>query len=175
MISSINTRYARCIQPLDTSFHTKLEGKMVLPAKEDNAVYGGDLKKALDRSLKIDAEIAEQYKNMPDPPEVVQIGWSREETIGIEMGIAETKQLKASLKKADELGLSGGKRLKFLEDECMKWVENIKNNDPQMFAHYVRTYREHIESGRPELAGLPKNFTMADYYRYVKKPFSVLA
>ena len=73
------------------------------------------------------------------------------------------------------MNLSFGERLTFLKEDGKKWVENIRENDPEMFAEWLKINKCSIEQGEADLVGLPADFTMEDYYSYVKEPFSALA
>ena len=83
--------------------------------------------------------------------------------------------LQWSLNEADSLNLSFGDRLTFLKEEGQKWVEDKRQNDPEMFAAWLRLHKDYIQRGEGDLVGLPSDFTREDYYSYVKEPFSVLA
>ncbi|MBM6724179.1 hypothetical protein H6C13_13955 [Pseudoflavonifractor phocaeensis] len=83
--------------------------------------------------------------------------------------------LQWSLNEADSLNLSFGDRLTFLKEEGQKWVEDKRQNDPEMFATWLKLHKDYIQRGEGDLVGLPSDFTMEDYYSYVKEPFSVLA
>ncbi len=76
--------------------------------------------------------------------------------------------LKNSLEKADQLNLSCGEHIEFIKNEQRKWVEAIRQNDPEMFVAWLKISQDHIQAGQPELAGLPSDFTMQDFYEYVK-------
>lgn len=83
--------------------------------------------------------------------------------------------LQWSLNEADSLNLSFGDRLTFLKEEGQKWVEDKRQNDPEMFATWLKLHKDYIQRGEGHLVGLPSDFTMEDYNSYVKEPFSVLA
>jgi hypothetical protein len=110
--------------------------------------------------------------NTPDKITTEKV--SREKTIAIETLESRIKHIDASLEKADSLNLSYSERLEFLKNEGEKWVEDIKKNDPEMFIQWLKSNKENIMSGHSELASLPPDFTMKDYYSYVKEPFSAL-
>lgn len=94
-------------------------------------------------------------------PNEIKIDKPREWTIGIET-------LESCINHVDE-------RLEFLKNEGTKWVENIRQNDPEMFVQWLRVNKDNIQNGRADLASLPDNFTMEDYYSYIKGPFTALA
>ena len=83
--------------------------------------------------------------------------------------------LQWSLNQADSLNLSFGDRLTFLKEEGQKWVEDKRQNDPEMFATWLRLHKDYIQRGEGHLVGLPSDFTMEDYHSYVREPFSALA
>ena len=83
--------------------------------------------------------------------------------------------LQWSLEEADRRDLSFGDRLTFLRQETQNWVEDKRQNDTEMFVEWIRMHKEYIQKGEGDLVGLPPDFTMEDYYSYVKEPFSRLA
>ena len=85
------------------------------------------------------------------------------------------ENLQWSLEEADRRNLSFGDRLTFLREAGRKWVEDKRQNDPEMFAAWLKMNKHHIQTGEADLVGLPSDFTMEDYYSYVKEPFSALA
>lgn len=62
-----------------------------------------------------------------------------------------------------------------LREEGQKWVEDKRQNAPDMFAAWLQMHKDAIQAGEGHLVGLPADFTMEDYYHYVKEPFSTLA
>ena len=91
-----------------------------------------------------------------------------------ETGKSFNDHLQWSLEEADRRNLSFGDRLTFLKEEGQKWVEDKRQNDPEMFAAWLQMNKHHIEAGEANLVGLPSDFTMEDYAAYVKTPFSAL-
>ena len=85
------------------------------------------------------------------------------------------RHLQSSLDRASGMNLSFGDRLAFLKEDSKNWVENMQQNDPEMFAEWLKINKYSIEQGEADLVGLPADFTIQDYYSYVKEPFSVLA
>ena len=83
--------------------------------------------------------------------------------------------LQWSLDKADRKNLSFVERLTFLKEQCRNWVEDKLQNDPELFAATLQMNQHHIRAVDAYLVGLPADFTMEDYYAYVKEPFSALA
>ena len=80
-------------------------------------------------------------------------------------------RLRKQKEEADRQNLSFGDRLTFLREQTRKWVEDKRQNDPEMFASWLSIGKHHIQEGKPELIGLPADFTMSDYYSYVKNHF----
>lgn len=72
------------------------------------------------------------------------------------------------LVQADSMNLSYGDRMSFLQRKSKEWVDDIRENDPMMFASYLDLC-SNLRAGRPELDGLPSDFTMEDYNFYVNK------
>ena len=110
--------------------------------------------------------------NTPDKVTTEKV--PRAKTIAIETLESRINHVDAGLKKADSLNLSFNERLEFLKRDGEEWVEDIKTNDPEMFIQWLKSNKENIISGNSELASLPPDFTMKDYYSYVKEPFSAL-
>lgn len=100
----------------------------------------------------------------------------RNYTIAIETLESRINHVKSSLKKADSMNLSYGERMKFLKEDGKRWVKNVKKNDPEMFVQWLKFNKDRIMNGRSDLASLPNDFSMEDYYKYVKdEGFSILA
>lgn len=49
-----------------------------------------------------------------------------------------------------------------------KWVNDIQKNDPEMFVEWIVLHQNDIENGRQDLAGLPADFSIEDFYSHVK-------
>lgn len=113
------------------------------------------------------AELAS--RNATEKPQIESMSAPRSKTIALETLKSAIANIEAALKKADELHLSFGERREFLKGEGRKWVDNLKQNDPEMFVSWLKLSKHIIESGHPENASLPRNFTMQDYYMYVKE------
>lgn len=100
----------------------------------------------------------------------------RNYTIAIETLESRINHVKSSLEKANSMNLSYGERMKFLKEDGKRWVKNVKENDPEMFVQWLKFNKDDIRSGRSDLASLPDDFSMEDYYKYVKdEGFSILA
>ena len=82
--------------------------------------------------------------------------------------------LQCSLEEADRQNLSFGDRLTFLKEQGRNWVEDKRQNDPEMFVAWLKLHKDRIQAGEADLVGLPSDFTMEDYYLYVKEPFSAI-
>ena len=110
-----------------------------------------------------------------DVPEEITCEVPRAWTIMGETMESFNDHLQWSLEEADRQNLSFGDRLTFLKEEGQKWVEDKRQNDPEMFAAWLQINRDHIQNGEAHLVGLPSDFTMEDYNSYVKGDFSILA
>ena len=117
----------------------------------------------------------EQSKVTLDVTDEITVEIPRAWTIMGETFKCWNQHLQSSLDEADSMNLSFGERLTFLKEDGKKWVENIRENDPEMFAEWLKINKYSIEQGEADLVGLPADFTMDDYYSYVKEPFSTLA
>ena len=117
----------------------------------------------------------EQSQVTLDVPDEISIEIPRAWTIIGETAKSFNEHLQWSLEEADRQNLSFGDRLTFLKEEGQKWVEDKRQNDPEMFAAWLQMNKHHIQAGEADLVGLPADFTMEDYYSYVKEPFSALA
>ena len=128
---------------------------------------------------------AAQYDTLELSPEQSQVTLDVPNEITCEIPRAwtimgETMQsfndhLQWTLDEADSKNLSFGDRLTFLKEQGRNWVEDKRKNDPEMFAAWLKINRYSIEQGEADLVGLPSDFTMEEYYSYVKEPFSALA
>ncbi len=71
---------------------------------------------------------------------------------------------------ANRKNMTYDERMKFLDDSFKNWVTDKKENDEEMFAFFLKVVaKSNIEAGRPEVEGLPSDFTMEDYHYYVDK------
>lgn len=110
-----------------------------------------------------------------DVPDKITNEIPREWTIMSETLESFNDHLQWSLNKADNMNLSFGDRLIFLKKETQEWVEDKRQNDIEMFVSWLKINKNHIQEGESDLVGLPSDFTMKDYYSYVKEPFFALA
>lgn len=117
----------------------------------------------------------EQSQVTLDVPDEITIDIPRAWTIMSETAESFNNHLQWSLDQADRKNLSFGERLTFLKEQGRNWVEDKRQNDPEMFAAWLQMNKHHIQAGEADLVGLPADFTMEDYYLYVKEPFSALA
>ncbi|MGL5616487.1 MAG: hypothetical protein ACRDD2_09730 [Sarcina sp.] len=101
-----------------------------------------------------------------NPPEEIKIIIPRSATIGFETGQARSENIKYIVEESERLNLSFDESIKFFREESQKWVDGLKDNDPEMYEAWIRSSRYYIERGTPELAYLPKDFTMEDYAKY---------
>lgn len=117
----------------------------------------------------------EQSQVTLDVPEEITTQIPRAWTIMSETLSSYNDHLQASLDKANGMNLSFGERLAFLKEEGQKWVEDKRQNDPEMFVAWLKIHKESIQQGEGYLVGLPSGFTMEDYYSYVGESFSTFA
>ena len=170
MVSPVNNIYPGAIQSYTNAITaTKLsEGTCLQAATEGNLTAG---QAAQYDKLELSQD---QCQVTLDVPDEITIGVPRAWTIMGETAKSFHDHLQWSLEEADRQNLSFGDRLTFLREQTGKWVEHKRQNDPEMFASWLSIGKHHIQEGKPELIGLPADFTMSDYYSYVKKPFSTL-
>jgi hypothetical protein len=126
------------------------------------------------QSVKLELTEAADSKNLNVPKNIKMDKLPRKYTIGGETMESFINNTNESLKKSDSMNLSYVEGLKFLQAEGEKWVEDIRENDPEMFVEWLRINKDHIMEGHSNFACLPPDFTMKDYYSYVKEPFSIL-
>lgn len=117
----------------------------------------------------------EQSQVKLDVPDEITIEIPRAWTIRGETAESFNAHLQWSLDEADRRNLSFGDRLIFLKEQSQNWVEDKRQNDPEMFVDWLQLHKDYIQKGEADLVGLPSNFTIDDYYSYVKEPFSTLA
>lgn len=113
----------------------------------------------------------DQSKVTLDVPDEISIEIPRAWTIMSETMEGFNEHLQWSLEEADRQNLSFGDRLTFLKEEGQKWVEDKRQNDPEMFVAWLKINQESIERGEAEMVGLPSDFTMEDYDSYVSGLF----
>lgn len=104
-----------------------------------------------------------------DVPDEITCEIPRTWTIMAETLKSFNDHLQWSFHQADEQNLSFGKRLTFLKEEGQKWVEEKRQNDPEMFVAWLQLNKDYIQKGEADLVGLPSDFSMQDYYSYIKK------
>lgn len=95
--------------------------------------------------------------------------------LAVKTFIYRCEQEEATLKKANSMNLSSSDRVKFMNEDRVRWVEDLRQNKPKMFVELLKMCKETIQNGRPDYVGLPYNFTMSDYYSYMNEPFSANA
>lgn len=123
-------------------------------------------------TLKLSASNREEKLNVPDN---LVLEKPRSWTIAIETLESANNATRNALKAADSKNLSFDERLAFLKEQGEKWVSDIRENDSEMFIQWLKFNKENIQNGHADLAHLSSDFTMEDYYSFVRKPFSVIA
>ena len=171
MVNTVSGAYAGAIQS-----YTKLpasnklsDGACLQAAMEGTQITG---QAAQYDKLELSQEQSQVTLDVPDE---ITIEIPRVWTIMGETAESFNEHLQWSLEEADRQNLSFGDRLTFLKEEGQKWVEDKRQNDPEMFAAWLQMNKHHIQAGEADLVGLPSDFTMEDYNSYVKEPFSALA
>lgn len=171
MVNAANGLYSSFMQSY-TQFTAcdQLSGSTCLqPAVEDTQTPG--------QAVRYDTlELSpDQCQVTLDVPDEITTEVPRAWTIMSETMESANHHLQWSLEEADRQNLSFGERLTFLKEQGQKWVEDKRQNDPEMFAAWLKINRYSIERGEADLVGLPSDFTMEDYYSYVKESFSTWA
>ena len=125
--------------------------------------------------LKLDVKEDElELSKLKSPLQVKHTPLSRAWTIPGEYARSWNDHIDSTLAASKAMGLSYYEHERFLRDEAYRWIENLRKNDPEMFTYHLKDHKEYIMKGRNDLAFLPHNFTMQDYYFYVGR-FSLLA
>lgn len=170
MINAVHNSYAGAIQSYtkftvsnNLSDGTCLQTAQSTQAQEQTPKYD---------NLELSQEQSQVTLNAPDE---ISIDIPRRWIITGETAKSYINHLQWSLDEADRQNLSFGERLTFLKEQSQNWVEDKRQNDPEMFAAWLQINKHHIQSGEADLVGLPSNFTMENYYSYVKEPFSAFA
>lgn len=171
MMNAVNSSYAGAIQSY-TNFSSS------------NKLSDGICLQTATQDTQTTEQVA-QYDTLELSPEQSQVTLDVPDEITVEIPRAwtimgETMQsfndhLQWSLEEADSRNLSFGDRLTFLKEQGRNWVEDKRQNDPEMFVAWLKINKHSIEQGEADLVGLPSDFTMEEYYSYVKEPFSALA
>lgn len=167
MIQATSTAYLGLIQNMSAA-------KTPKNLSEGQALQVTDKAPSFDK-LQLSDEAVSRGGKLNISAEIKMEAVSRDQTIGIETLESSIKHIKTSLAKADGMNLSFGDRLNFLKNEGTKWVDTIRQNDSEMFVQWLKMNEDKIRTGKPDLAGLPSDFTIQDYYSYVKEPFSAMA
>ena len=107
-------------------------------------------------------------------PDEITIEIPRAWTIMAETAESYNDHLQWSLEEADRQSLSFGDRLTVLKEQGRDGVEDKRQNDLEMFVAWLKLHKDRIQVGEADLVGLPSDFTMEDYYSYVKEPFSAI-
>lgn len=171
MVNAVHNAYPGAIQAYTEFTASKhlSDGICLQPAVEDTQVPGQVVQYD---TLELSQEQSQSTLNVSDE---ITIDVPRAWTIMSETMKSWNDHLQWSLEEADRQNLSFGDRLTFLKEQGRNWVEDKRQNDPEMFAEWLRMNKHYIQAGEGDLVGLPTDFTMEDYYSYVKEPFSVLA
>lgn len=171
MVNTISGAYAGAIQS-HTKFtaSNKLSDGICLQAPTQDYQTTGQV--AQYDKLELSQDQCQVTLNVPDE---ITCEVPRAWTIMGETIESFNNHLQWSLEEADRRNLSFGERLTFLREEGQKWVEDKRQNDPEMFVAWLKLNKNHIQNGEADLVGLPSDFTMEDYDSYVKEPFSTLA
>ena len=106
---------------------------------------------------------------LKSPLQVKHTPLSRAWTISGELTDSWNNHIESTLAASKARGLSYYEHAKFVRDSCYKWAENLRKNDPELFAYHLERNKENIMKGRTDLAFLPHDFTMEDYYSYVRR------
>ena len=170
-MNTINHSYAGTIQSY-TKFtaSNKLSDGICLQTPTQDSQTTGEV--AQYAKLELSQDQCQVTLNVPDE---ITCEVPRAWTIMGETAESFNNHLQWSLEEADRRNLSFGERLTFLREEGQKWVEDKRQNDPEMFVAWLKMNKNHIQNGEADLVGLPSDFTMEDYDSYVKEPFSTLA
>jgi hypothetical protein len=171
MVNSVNNTYPGMIESYTkfTASNKLSDGTSLQTAVEDAQTTG--------QAAQYDRlELSQEQSQVTlDVPEEITCEIPRAWTIMSETMESFNEHLEWSLDQADSMNLSFGERLTFLKEEGQKWVEDKRQNDPEMFVAWLQLNKEHIQAGEADLVGLPADFTMEDFYSYIKESFSALA
>lgn len=81
----------------------------------------------------------------------------------------------AAIDRSSEMDLSFEERKDYLQKAKNDWVEDKRQNDPEMFVEWLKLNKDKIFNGQLEEVGLPSDFTIEDYHSYVKETISIWA
>lgn len=171
MVNTVNSNYADAIQSYAkfTASNKLSDGTCLQTATQDTQITE---QVAQYDTLELSPEQSQVTMNVPDE---ITVEVPRAWTIMGETMQSFNDHLQWSLDEADSKNLSFGDRLTFLKEEGRNWVEDKRQNDPEMFVAWLKINKYSIEKGEADLVGLPADFTMEDYYSYAKEPFSTIA
>lgn len=171
MINTVNSAYPGALQPcIQFTASQQLSAGTCLQVPSESSSTAGQTPRYDTLELS-----SGQSQATLDVPDEITIHIPRAWTIMGETMKSHQAHLQQSLDEADKRNLSFGERLTFLREEGQKWVADKRQNDPEMFAAWLQMHKDTIQAGEGHLVGLPADFTMEDYYHYVKEPFSTLA
>ena len=170
MVNTVNSNYAGAIQSyMKFTASNKLSDGTCLQTATQDAQTTGQV--AQYDTLELSPE---QSRVTLDVPDEITVEIPRAWTIMAETAESYNAHLQWSLEEADRQNLSFGDRLTFLKEQGRNWVEDKRQNDPEMFVAWLKLHKDRIQVGEADLVGLPSDFTMEDYYSYVKEPFSAI-
>lgn len=171
MVNTVNSNYAGAIQSyMKFTASNKLSDGTCLQTATQDAQTTGQV--AQYDTLELSPEQSQVTLDVPDE---ITVEIPRAWTIMGETMQSFNDHLQWSLDEADSRNLSFGDRLTFLKEEGRNWVEDKRQNDPEMFEAWLKINKYSIEQGEADLVGLPSDFTMEDYYAYTKEPFATMA
>lgn len=72
-------------------------------------------------------------------------------------------------REAKRKGITGySERLAFGAKRYQEWVQQTKKNDYEVYVYHLIQNKSFIENGTPTYGGLPKDYTIQDYYREIR-------
>lgn len=171
MVNTVNSNYVGAIQSYTkfTASNKLSDGTCLQTTTQDTQTIE---QVAQYDTLELSSKQSQVTLNVPDK---ITVEIPRAWTIMGETMQSFNDHLQWSLDEADSRNLSFGDRLTFLKEEGRNWVEDKRQNDPEMFVAWLKINRYSIEQGEADLVGLPADFSMEDYYSYTKEPFSTIA
>ena len=159
MINTVNSTYPGAIQPcIQFTASQQLSAGTCLQVPSESSSTAGQTPRYDTLELS-----SGQSQATLDVPDEITIHIPRAWTIMGETMKSHQAHLQQSLDEADKRNLSFGERLTFLREEGQKWVEDKRQNDPEMFAAWLQMHKDTIQAGEGHLVGLPADFTMEDY------------
>lgn len=139
MINAVNQQYTGFLQSHGT-------GNAPKNLSEGQALQSQNQESHFD-TIKLSPEAALQSPTLQMPSEM-KTEKPRAWSIAIETVDSRINHIEDSLEKADSLNLSFGERLAFLKNDGMKWVDEIKRNDPEMFEQWLKMNNSFVMGGQ---------------------------